>query len=139
MTEEKQLRVHGNPNPTGSKWLNEVRQDAARNTIEHLRRQKEDREFEEAKARGITTQEIISKGKEDLDMPEAENANSQPTLESSQSESVDSEEVKNLKKELQKERAAKTRLENKLAAQTDPSGEKPSEPDEVNTTEEEAK
>lgn len=63
---DKQLRVHGVVEPKGTAWLKEVRLDAARNTIEQLRQQKEAQEFQAAKARGITTEEIIAKGKQDL-------------------------------------------------------------------------
>lgn len=66
MAQEDKLRVFGNPNPKGTAWLEEVRLDATRNTIEQLRHQKESQEYELAKARGITTQEILSKGKKDL-------------------------------------------------------------------------
>lgn len=81
---DKDLKVHGTVAPKGTAWLAEVRLDAARNTIEHLRRQKEAQDFEAAKARGVTTEEIISKGKEDLGTPqgtEVVGANLEPQLE----------------------------------------------------------
>ena len=67
---DKQLKVHGVPQPKGLAFLNEVRVDAARNAVENLRQQQEKKEFEAAKARGITPQEIISKGKVDLGVAE---------------------------------------------------------------------
>lgn len=66
MNDGLQPRAHGVPDPKGVTWLKEVRIDAARNAIEHLRNQKEKQEFEAAKARGITPEEIIAKGKQDL-------------------------------------------------------------------------
>lgn len=63
---DKELKVHGVVSPKGTAWLADVRLDAARNTIEQLRQQKEAQEFQAAKARGITTEEIIAKGKLDL-------------------------------------------------------------------------
>lgn len=66
MSDTKDLKVHGVVEPKGTSWLKEVRLDAARNTIEQLRQQKEAQEFQVAKARGVTTEEIIAKGKKDL-------------------------------------------------------------------------
>jgi hypothetical protein len=63
---DKVLKPHGVVEPKSTTWLKEVRLDAARNTIEQLRQQKDAQEFQLAKARGITTEEIIAKGKEDL-------------------------------------------------------------------------
>lgn len=70
MANDKELKVQGTVVPKGQAWLAEVRLDAARNTIEHLRQQKEAQEFELAKARGVTTEEIIEKGKQDLGTPQ---------------------------------------------------------------------
>ena len=113
---EQELKPRGTVDPTKKPtWLKEVKLDAARNTVEHLRRQKESQEFERAKARGLTVEEVVSKGREDLDL--------QPTYDfeedqqDAQLQSDNSEEVADLKKELQKERAARTRAENKLKAQ----------------------
>lgn len=64
--ETKPLRVHGVPKPKGTSWLKEVKVDAARNAVENLRKQAEQKAFEQAKARGITPAQIISKGREDL-------------------------------------------------------------------------
>jgi len=69
---DKNLKPHGVPKPKGTAWLKEVRLDAARNTIENLRRQAEERQFAEAKARGITVDEIISKGREDISAADPE-------------------------------------------------------------------
>lgn len=142
MTEEKKpLRVHGVPKPQGNSWLKEVRVDAARNIVEQLRRQEEKKQFEEAKARGITPEEIISKGKEDLhldDLYDEEETNFEQAENSGfdQEPESESEEVAELKKQLKAARAAQTRAENKLkekedATPDDPSKEpaKPSEPE----------
>lgn len=51
-------------------WLDEVRLDAARNTVEHLKRQEEKREFEEAKARGLKVEDVIGNAKKDLGLEE---------------------------------------------------------------------
>lgn len=64
---DKELKVHGVVDPSKKpSWLKEVRLDAARNTVEHMRRQKESQEFEQAKARGLTVEEVVSKGRKDL-------------------------------------------------------------------------
>lgn len=60
-------KVSGVPEPKGTAWLKEVRLDAARNVVQNLREQSERQEFAAAKARGITVEEIVAKGKEDLD------------------------------------------------------------------------
>lgn len=125
--EDNTLRVHGNPTPKGN-WLKEVRVDAARNAIEHLRRQEETREFEEAKARGITPEEIIAKGKEDLKKVNPDyDAEYQPVVEKSDSSLEKSEEVEELKKQLKAERAARTKAENKLQSQDTQSTAQPVE------------
>ena len=67
MAQDKDLRPHGVPQPKGTAWLKEVKVDATRNAIQHLKQQAEERQFEEAKARGVTPQELIKKGKTDLD------------------------------------------------------------------------
>lgn len=113
---DKELKPQGLVDPTKKPtWLKEVKVDAARNTIEHMRRQKEAQEFAQLKARGVTPEEIIEKGKEDLSTPEAAPV--------SRKESVGSEDVAKLKAELKAERAARTRAENKLAAQSEDSSE----------------
>lgn len=67
MADKKELKVEGVVDPSRKpSWLKEVRLDAARNTVEHMRRQKEAQEFEQAKARGLTVEDVISKGREDL-------------------------------------------------------------------------
>lgn len=63
------LRVHGVPKPKGTGWLKEVKVDAARAAIQHLHNQKERQEFELAKARGITPEEILAKGRTALGLP----------------------------------------------------------------------
>ncbi len=68
---EKKLEVHGVPKPKGVSWLKEVKIDAARAAIQHLRTQKEREEFQAAKARGITPQEILEQGREALGVSRA--------------------------------------------------------------------
>ena len=63
---EKELRVHGVPQPKGLSWLKEVQVDAARAAIQHLTETKERQEFEAAKARGITPKDILEQGKRKL-------------------------------------------------------------------------
>lgn len=74
-TEEKKLEVHGVPKPKGVSWLKEVKIDAARAAIQHLRIQKDRQEFEAAKARGITPEEILAQGKTALGMPRVKKGN----------------------------------------------------------------
>lgn len=64
---EKKLRIHGVPQPKGNGYLKEVKVDATRNAILHLKRQAEQREFEEQKARGLTPEQLISEGINDLE------------------------------------------------------------------------
>ena len=66
MAEEKKLQVHGVPQPKGTSWLKEVKVDAARNAVLHLKRQAEERQFEEAKANGVTPAQLIEEGVKDL-------------------------------------------------------------------------
>ena len=72
MEEVKELKVHGVPEPKGQLWLKDVRLDATRAAIQHLKTQKERQDFKKAKAHGITVEEILSQGKADLgvDAPE---------------------------------------------------------------------
>lgn len=65
--ETRKLRVHGVPQPKGTNFLKEVKVDATRNAILHLKRQAEQREFEEAKARGVTPEQLIKEGVKDLE------------------------------------------------------------------------
>lgn len=67
---DKPLKVQGVPAPKGTAWLDEVRVDAARAAVQQLKRQKEQREFEEAKANGLTPQEILEQAKQDLNPSE---------------------------------------------------------------------
>lgn len=135
--EEKKLKVHGVPEPKGTAWLKEVRIDAARNTVETLRRQAEKNEFEEAKARGITPQEVIAKGKEDLEKvdPNFGQLNDGGFDYDFEEEKADNEEVEELKKQLKAAKAAQTRAENKLKAQVEV--KEPEEVEPVTETKEE--
>lgn len=124
MADTKELKPHGVVNPTGTPWLKEVKLDAARNAVEHLRRQQEKIEYEQAKARGVTVTELIEKGREDLGLEDFNAENKLPTLEeAAQSKTEareDSEEVERLKAELKAERSKNTRLQNKLEGSKDP-------------------
>lgn len=117
--EDKKLKVHGVPEPKGTAWLKEVRIDAARNTVEQLRRQAEKNEFEEAKARGITPQEVIAKGKEDLEKvdPNFGQVNDGGFDYDFEDTAENTPEVEDLKKQLKAAKAAQTRAEKKLKAQ----------------------
>jgi hypothetical protein len=111
MTDDKKpLRVKGVPNPKGTTWLKEVKLDAARNAVVNLREQQEKQEYERAKAQGLTVEQVVAKGKEDLGFPHAGDDNFedlQPTIESSR-RSVDEDEVADLKRKL-KEAEAKVK------------------------------
>src|ERR1044072_5358896 len=123
---EQELKPRGTVDPTKKPtWLKEVKLDAARNTIEHLRRQKESQEFEYAKARGLTVEDVVKKGRQDLGMPEPENTQEEVKPSGNAASDADLAE---LKKELQKERAARTRAENKLKAQEPQGGEAQADP-----------
>jgi hypothetical protein len=117
---EKELKAQGTVDPSKKpNWLQEVKLDAARNTVEHLRRQKERQEFEEAKARGITVEEIIGKGRTDLDLPEPENVGGENPAPLESEKDTNDSEVEDLKRQLKAERMARTKAENKLKTQTD--------------------
>lgn len=123
MEDNKQLKPRGVVEPKGVAWLKEVRIDAARNTVEQLRQQAERKEFEEAKARGLTPQEVIEKGREDLKKTD-------PTFGEVNDGGFDydppakNKEAENLRKQLQAERTARVEAENKLKAQSKPEDKK---------------
>jgi len=126
---DRELKPRGLVDPTKKPtWLKEVKMDAARNTIEHMRRQQEAQEYEQLKARGVTVQEIVEKGKEDLGVEVEEDEDfAQPTLEGSEP-AGESEEVAELRKQLKAERMARTKAENKLKSKEEAESD-PTEPD----------
>lgn len=68
---DKELKPHGVPQPKGTAWLKEVQVDAARAAVEHVRKQIERKDFEVAKANGITAEDITANGKRFLESGEA--------------------------------------------------------------------
>lgn len=110
--EDKKLKVHGVPEPKGTSWLKEVRIDAARNTVEALRRQAEKREFEEAKARGLTPTEVIEKGRQDIkEVDPTFGEVNEGGFEYDANE--ETKEVEDLKRQLEEERKARKEAEAK--------------------------
>lgn len=105
MADTKDLKPSGVVDPSKKpNWLDEVRQDAARNTVLHYKRQQEQREFEEAKARGVKVEDIIEHGKKDLSEGESEFAprdevETQNTEEKAASKQTDTFGVKKESKE----------------------------------------
>lgn len=73
--EQSQPKVHGVPQPKGTAWLNEVKVDAARNAVEHVRKQIEDQEYERQKAEGVTPDELVANAKQKLGWAVADEAN----------------------------------------------------------------
>lgn len=70
---ETPLKAQGVVSPKGKSWLDEVRVDAARAQVEHLRRQKEQEEFNRDKANGITPEELSEKAQaQGLGLPPVE-------------------------------------------------------------------
>lgn len=72
-------KPHGIPQPKSSAWLEGVKLDATRAAIENITRQVERKEYQEAKAKGLTPADMIANAKARLGAtPEAEATPEQP-------------------------------------------------------------
>lgn len=56
-------KPHGTPQPKSSAWLEGVKLDATRAAIENITRQAERKEYQEAKAKGLTPADMIANAK----------------------------------------------------------------------------